>query len=376
MRLRHIMKHQRIHRYLEYRIGIITDMIKNYFEEDIIRINNELNIPWEELKGKHILVTGATGLIGYGIVSTLLYCSEQRNLNITVYALARSLEKYQRRYEKHIKRFERLYCIESDIKDYTFFEEDIDFIIHAASETSSENFIKKAVETLDTAFLGTKNIMELSRIKKCKSVVYLSSMEVYGYPEKGQKVRESNECTFNPLIARNSYPLSKVICENLCYSYYNEYQVPTKIIRLTQTFGPGIEPTDRRVFAEFSKCAHEHKDIVLHTKGDTSRSYLYTADAITAILTILLTGEAGKAYNVANETTYCSILEMANLVAQIGKCDVKIQLTDTDKLGYANTLYMDLDTSRIRDLGWLPKYDLKSMYIRTIGGLSQNATFD
>ena len=67
---------------------------------------------------------------------------------------------------------------------------------------------------------------------------------------------------------------------------------------------------------------------------------------------------------------------MANLVAQIGKCDVKIQLTDTDKLGYANTLYMDLDTSRIRDLGWLPKYDLKSMYIRTIGGLSQNATFD
>ena len=52
MRLRHIMKHQRIHRYLEYRIGIITDMIKNYFEEDIIRINNELNIPWEELKGK------------------------------------------------------------------------------------------------------------------------------------------------------------------------------------------------------------------------------------------------------------------------------------------------------------------------------------
>lgn len=86
--------------------------------------------------------------------------------------------------------------------------------------------------------------------------------------------------------ARNSYPEAKRLSENRCASYAEEYQVPVNVLRLTQTFGPGIARNDQRVFAEFIRSALEKKDIILLTEGRTKRSSRYTADAVTAILTL------------------------------------------------------------------------------------------
>ena len=146
-----------------------------------------------------------------------------------------------------------------------------------------------------------------------------------------------------------------------------------KIARLTQTFGPGVSYSDERVFAQFARCAIEGKDIILHTEGKTKRSYLYTADAVRAILTILLAGENGQAYNVANEDTYCSISEMANLVTNRcagGLIEVKYELDDISRYGYAPTLCMNLDTSKVRKLGWVAKYDLATMYDNMINAMT------
>ncbi len=134
-----------------------------------------------------------------------------------------------------------------------------------------------------------------------------------------------------------------------------------------------VDYNDKRVFAEFARCAIEKRNIVLKTAGDTERCYLYTVDAVCAILTVLLNGKAGEAYNAANEQTYCSILEMAKLVAGIGGVSVELDLSaDAARLGYASTLYMDLDTCKLRSLGWAPQYDLKEMYCRTIDSMCQN----
>lgn len=129
------------------------------------------------------------------------------------------------------------------------------------------------------------------------------------------------------MSVRACYPESKRMCENLCACYMKEYGVPVNIVRLTQTFGPGVEYDDGRIFAELARCVIEKRDIVLHTKGETKRNYLFTKDAVNAIITVLLHGENGQAYNAANEETYCSILEMANMVAKkCGKGDIKVKI--------------------------------------------------
>ena len=170
-------------------------------------------------------------------------------------------------------------------------------------------------------------------------------------------------------------PESKRMCESLCASYSSEFGVPAKVVRLTQTFGPGVKYDDGRVFAEFARCAIERRNIVLKTKGETRRSYLYTEDAVNAILTVLYNGIPGEAYNAANEETYCSIYEMAKMVAgRFGDNSVKVLVEETnpEKLGYAPVLHMNLDTTKLRNLGWKAKFNLESMYQNMIEDMKIN----
>ena len=244
-------------------------------------------------------------------------------------------------------------------------ESNVDYIIHAANPTSSKFFIEHPVETIQTAVNGTQNLLEIAKAKKVKSFVFLSSMEVYGNPKKGEIVKEDYISGFDPCVTRNCYPMSKKLCESLCQAYSSGYNVPTKVLRLTQTFGPGVEYNDGRIFAEFMRCVVEKRDIVLKTKGETERCYLYTADAVSAILTVMLPGKSSECYNVANPDTYCSIAEMAELVANKvanGSIKVTYHLEDVQKLGYANTLYMNLNVDKLNSLGWLPTTNLVSMY--------------
>ena len=133
-------------------------------------------------------------------------------------------------------------------------------------------------------------------------------MEVYGPNRDEEPVSESHASCLDTMSARSSYPESKRMCENLLrFLLIRNIQVPVSCIRLTQTFGPGIRYDDQRIFAMLLRCAMEEKDIELLTEGKTKRSYLYLADAATAILTVLTSVNYGQVYNAANEETYCSI---------------------------------------------------------------------
>lgn len=315
---------------------------------------------------KRVLVSGATGLIGQEIVKFLLRENEH------VIALVRNIERAESMFGKPTRNLEYIIGDICDIKPQKM---DVDYIIHGASQTSSRAFIDEPIETITTALYGTKNMLEFARINNVKGFVYLSSMEVYGSPLNDLKIDEKHETNLDTMKVRSCYPESKRMCESLCVSYYSEFGVPAKVVRLTQTFGPGVKYNDGRVFAEFARCAIERRNIVLKTKGETKRSYLYTEDAVSAILAVLYNGIPGEAYNAANEATYCSIDEMAKMVAdRFGDNSVKVLIeeTDAEKLGYAPVLHMNLDTAKLCNLGWKAKFDLESMFKNMIEDMKIN----
>ncbi len=327
------------------------------FYEDMDHVYKADFIPWEELKKQTVFITGATGLIGFALTKALIYCNEKMGLEITIKALVRDKARAEEKFKKEMRNG-ILQFVEGTVEQLPEINGTVDYIIHGASQTASREFIDHGVETIRTSVFGTMNLLELAKEKRAKGIVYLSSMEVYGYPKKGHKVKEEEAGALSPLDLRNSYPISKQLCEAACCAYAAEYGVPAKIIRLTQTIGPGVNDNDNRIFAYFMRCVVEKKDIVLKTKGETERCYLYTADAVTAILLVLLRGEAGQAYNAADEDTYCSIAKMAEKVAADGGVKVRYEIEEEADNGFPQTLYMDLDTSLLRGLGWelIPNY--------------------
>ena len=311
-----------------------------------------MDFEYSSLKNSTFFITGATGLLGSALVETLI----KLDLNIKIIVFVRSKEKAYRKFGEAVK-----YYV-GDIQNEISVEDAVDYVIHCANPTSSSFFVKNPVETIETAVNGSFNILKFSLVKKPQIVIFLSTMEIHGTPQKGVKVHVEDGGSFDTQKVRNCYPLSKMLCENLFLSYHDEYNLNTCVLRLTQTFGPGIEYDDNRVFAEFARCVIEQRDIVLKTKGTTERSYLYVSDAIDAILKIILNGVPGNVYTAANESTYCSIYDMAQLVARKGNINVVIKEMDINKFGYANELYMDLDTSKLQDIGWKAKVGLSEAY--------------
>lgn len=336
--------------------------------EDLENIISDSNINYEELKNCNILITGGTGLIGSLITNTLLYLNMKKDLNINIYLPVRNIEKANKLYEKQSTN--KLHIFENDVCNMINLNENIDYIIHAASQTSSKSFAEKPVETIETILSGTRNVLKFAKDNKVKKIVFLSTMETYGRPETNEKITEEHSTNLVTSESRNCYPIAKRMAENLCICYADEYGIETSIVRLTQTFGPGVKYTDGRVFAEFARCAIENRNIILHTNGETERNYLYTSDAVRAIFTVLLKGNNKEIYNASNELTYCSILEMANMVAN--KCtnnsiivDCQVE-ADISKYGYAKTLKMNLDSTKLKQLGWSASVDLEDMYKRLI----------
>lgn len=335
------------------------------FFEDLENIISAKRKELAYLDGKTVLVTGATGLIGKMVVSSLLYYNEKENGHINIIIVVRNSEKAISEFSKFD--ISRLKIIVSDINDKLICSENIDYIIHAASNTSSKDFVSKPVDVIMTALRGTENVLNLAVEKKVCSFVFLSTMEVYGMPTDDCKIDENFHTNLNTMNVRSSYPESKRMCEQLCVAYMNQYGVPVKVMRLTQTFGPGVDYNDKRVFAEFARSVIEDKNIVLHTRGETKRNYLYISDAVTAIFTVLINGKNGEAYNAANESTYCSIYEMAQMVAMEcsrNKIAVEICIEDESKYGYAPELCMNLSTDKLKSLGWIPERSLCEMYER------------
>lgn len=384
------------------------------FKEDLDYCVNVSFIPWADFNDKIFLVTGATGLIGYTFTCALLYQSITKKSGIKVLALVRDLEKAKAQYKEVLAGGAPLTFVQGSVDKLPEINEKIDYIMHGACPTASAFFTEHPVETIKTIIDGTDNMLNLAKDKKVKAMVHLSSMEVFGEITDKRKLSEEDLGKIDLTSSRSSYPEAKRLAENLCASYASEYNVPVRVARLVQTFGPGVKYEDNRVFAYMMRCALENKNIELKTAGTKENSYLYTMDAVTAILTLLAKGEIGKTYNVANEDTYCSVKDMGMLVLKtFGKdnLDVKTNVgneTTTQiyslpkfnesgnrcnkesvmngknitcsnvfkdalsaNTGFRPDGYLNVDTAVLKDLGWKAVINLPTAYKNTAESLEK-----
>lgn len=319
-------------------------------------------------KSYTVLITGATGFIGSSLVKEII--SESKGREQCFLLPVRDVCKAQKMFRKEMNYSNARFILwntsveksEKDVRDIS-----VDYIIHCASPTRSVYMVSNPVETIECILTGTKKVLEFARKKDVRRMLYLSSMEVYGdiKCENGRRVSEGESGRIDILNTRSCYPLGKRMAENLCYSYYKEYNVPVTIVRLAQIFGAGILKDENRVFAQFANAVRYGENIVLHTTGESMGNYCDIKDAVNAILLLLEKGLDGEAYNVVNEANTMTIRQMAEMVAKEiagGKIEVVYDIPAENQFGYAADTGLRLSSKKIEQLGWQSSTDLKTMY--------------
>lgn len=336
--------------------------MNSILKEDLLTIISSDLVEWGKIDNHTIVITGATGLIGSILVKAFLLRNEIYRSNIKIKLVVRDAKNA----EEILGKNKSITYIEETVEK-CIIQEKVDYIIHGASPTKSKFFIEKPVETIDTIVMGTKNMLEIAKKLQVKSIVILSSMEMYGMLQSDNTTEEKIGY-INILNTRSSYSEGKRMAELYSYSYFKEYNIPVKIGRIAQTFGAGISPNENRVYKTFLDSILEGKDIILKSTGKTKINYSYTTDTILGLLCILIKGKSGEAYNIVGPKTNMTILDSAQwLIEEFGKKNTKVvvDIPNTNQ-GFAPENEMILSNDKLLKLGWKYQYDLKKGYKRLL----------
>lgn len=171
----------------------------------------------------------------------------------------------------------------------------------------------------------------------------------------------------NSNTLRAGYPESKRCGEALCQAYKKQKNLDVVIPRFTRSYGPTMLKTDTKAISQFIKKAVAGENIVLKSAGTQYYSYTYVADAVSGFLTVLLKGESGEAYNIADESSDIMLKDLAKIIADFAGKEVVFELPDeTEKAGYSKATKARLDGSKLKKLGWNARYDIKQGLVRTL----------
>lgn len=320
-------------------------------------------IPFEKLEGKNILVTGSCGLIGSAVVDFLM----ENTHNCHIYAMARNQTKAERRFAQYLDS-PLFHILEGDVNIPIKGELIFHYIVNAASNANPNAYALDPVGTMWTNINGTKNLLDYGKKHGLERFLYVSSGEVYGNGDV-DNWKESDSGYVDCMTLRSCYPTSKRAAETLCVAYSHQYGVEAVVARPCHTYGPHFTASDTRAYAQFVRNARNHENIVLKSKGEQYRSWLYAKDCASAILTILLKGQNEQAYNVADEHSCVTIRELAETIAEIGGAQVVLDLpSDVEKQGFSVIKKAIFDTSKLQSLGWKPSYQLRDALVETIKG--------
>lgn len=334
------------------------------FKEDLEAIVKE-DIRWEKLRGKTVLITGASGMIGTYMLHVLTMLNDKYEYGIRVLAVLRNASKLS----KETKEREDVQVIIRDVTEPLEIPEDVHYVIHAASPASPLIMQNHPVETIAANTLGTFNTLSLAKEKEAEGYLFISSREIYGQPEEGQEFFYEDTYGFvDQLNPRSCYSEGKKAAETMCICYREEYGLNTKIARLAHTYGPGMSIYDGRVQADFLKNVFYKEDIVLKSEGSAVRTYTYIGDAVAGLYRILLDSD-DVVYNIGNEDGKVSICELAEIMVDIYPergLKLVFDIPEGGTKGTAPYTLGILSSGKLRKIGWSPKYSVKEGFKRTL----------
>lgn len=344
----------------------LTDTI---VQEDIKNIITS-DTKWEKLRNKTVLITGASGMLATYLVYTLMALNINENYNIKVIALVRNEQKARNKFSFFLEHEK----FELQVQDVTFpinIKEKVHFIVHAAGNASPKYILSNPIGIIKANTLGTMNVLELAKEQNVENILYLSTREVYGkMSDDVTDITEEDYGIVNCKELRACYPESKRISEAMFESYFYQHKIPFNIVRLAHAYGPGMDINkDGRVMADLVSDVVNYRNIVLKSDGSAVRAFCYISDAVFGMIKVMLEGELGSAYNIANETEPIMIRDVAKtLVALFHERNIKViyDIPKKQSVEYSKMGRVRLSTRKLEELGWSCKIKLHEGLIRTI----------
>ncbi|RNI25398.1 NAD-dependent epimerase/dehydratase family protein [Flexivirga caeni] len=332
-----------------------TDPGNRVIDGDVERILGS-DLPWGDLAGRRVLVTGARGMLGSYVWRTLLGLNDRSAAGIEVVALVRDIAAATPTFGAAADRTD-LTLVQGDVSDLdpALIDGPLDAVIHGASPARPALHASNPIGTIRANVDGTRNMLQLAVDRGATMFLTMSSAEVYGaQPADRKLIGENDFGGFDILNPRACYSEGKRAAETYCACYRAQYGLGVRICRFGHIYGPGMALDDGRVQADFAAAAVAGRNIVLNSAGTAVRTYTYVSDAIAGLFTAWLRGGADLAYNIADKSGLISIRELAELFARSRPgLDLQLEFTNPDdSRSYQPSPGQGLDSSRLESLGW------------------------
>lgn len=342
---------------------------------DSVRALQERFPYWDELDGKTLLLSGASGMIGSVLVDALMLRNQDlpQERRCRVIAVGRSREAMEKRFPRWLL-CEELTILPHDVQQpFGELQGKLDYIVHAASNTHPLAYATEPIDTILANVLGTKNLLDLTARYAGSKFLLFSSVEVYGENRGDTEYFAEDYCGYlNCNTLRAGYPEAKRLSETLCQAYIEEKHVDAAILRLPRCYGPSMRWSDTKAIAQFIKKAVNGEDIVLKSEGTQRFSYVYAQDAVFGALYVLLRGETGEAYNLASKASDVCLKDLAQIVANCAGTKVVFDLpNEWEKKGYSTAQKALLNADKLCALGWSAAYDTQRGASETVEILRQ-----
>ncbi|MBU6415266.1 NAD-dependent epimerase/dehydratase family protein, partial [Patescibacteria group bacterium] len=259
--------------------------------------------------------------------------------------------------------------IEHDVRKPLPANLNADYLIHAAGLASPFYYQKFPLETIEVAVEGTKNFLEFAKEKKVKGMLYFSSSEIYGDPHPNYiPTPEHYWGNVSSTGPRACYDESKRLGETVCTVYHKLYNVPVKIVRPFNVYGPGMKINDYRVIPTFMVKAIRGDSLPVHDKGNQTRTFCYITDAVQGFLKVLVSGKAGEMYNVGKDNEEINMVGLATTLSELFPHRIDIQLISYPESYPAGEPQRRCpDITKIRtELDFHPDVNLKEGLSRTL----------
>ncbi|HIH0818393.1 TPA: NAD-dependent epimerase/dehydratase family protein [Vibrio cholerae] len=299
--------------------------------DDLEKICAELQPCLKNLKNKHLLLTGGTGFFGKWLIETIHYLNKYQYLNLKVYLLSRDPSKFMRFYPQ-LSKSSWITYIKGDVRDFKFEFEMLDYIIHGAADVYCGRDVQDGDELYDVILNGARNITFIANSTSCEKVLDISSGAVYGNISNDKKKNGISEKTSCNPICTDAYAVSKFNAENYLVDNLN---CDISIARCFSFCGAYMPLDGPYAFGNFVKDHIKGKVLTIRGDGTSKRSYMYAADLVIWLITILLMGKDRRIYNVGSSKPI-SILELAHEISQ-NRVEIKGLSVDGDDVYFPNT---------------------------------------